>query len=165
MQYVKSQEDALEIVNDAFMVIWEKRDELKIDSALKPYLYTVVRNKCLNLIKKKKLDAITMEDGFEAIADVPDPQEIMEAKQTEELVNHLIELLPPKCKQIFILSRKEFLSNKDIAAILEISDKTVENQITIAIRFIKKGLGAYQSRRGDKLPLVLFPWVIAMLLS
>lgn len=159
---MKTEEDADEIVNDTFMIIWEKRNELKLDASLKPFLYTIVRNKSLNLLKKKKLDLAEFTEDFEPISEYPSAIEVIEAKQTEELVSTLMNQLPPKCKQIFVLSRKEFLSNKEIAAILDISEKTVENQITIAIRFIRNGLVNQSKTKGGK-PLILFPWVAIML--
>jgi RNA polymerase sigma-70 factor (ECF subfamily) len=164
MQYVKSSEDAHEIVNDTFMVIWEKKDELTLDASLKPLLYTIVRNKSLNVLKKRKIDINELNEGFEVMSADPNPVEIIQAKQTEEAVFALIEQLPPKCKQIFVMSRREYLSNKNIAEILEISEKTVENQITIAIKFIKKGLIVKNEKNGNNL-IVMFPWVIALLIN
>lgn len=164
MQYVKSSEDANEIVNDTFMAIWEKKDELSLDASLKPLLYTIVRNKSLNVLKKRKIEISELNEGFEVMSADPNPIEIIQAKQTEEAVFTLIEQLPPKCKQIFIMSRKEFLSNKNIAEILEISEKTVENQITIAIKFIKKGLIFKNESNGNQL-IILFPWLIAYVMN
>jgi RNA polymerase sigma-70 factor (ECF subfamily) len=161
MQYVRSIDDANEIVNDTFMVVWEKQDELILDDSLKSYLYTIVRNKSLNLLKKRKIQIAELDFGFDIPADNHSALELLQAKQTEELVYKLIEQLPPRCKQIFVLSRKEFLSNKEIASLMELNEKTVENQISIAIKFIKSGLAKQQKQ--NNLPLVLFPWVLAML--
>lgn len=163
MQYVRSSDDANEIVNDTFMVVWEKQDELVIDQTLKSYLYTIVRNKSLNLLKKRKLEVAELDMGFEIPSEIDSPLDILQAKQTEELVHRLIEQLPPRCQQIFVLSRKEHLSNKEIASLMELNEKTIENQISIAIRFIRNGLGKKQKE--NKLPLVFFPWVLAMLLN
>jgi RNA polymerase sigma-70 factor (ECF subfamily) len=101
--------------------------------------------------------------GFDIPADNHSALELLQAKQTEELVYKLIEQLPPRCKQIFVLSRKEFLSNKEIASLMELNEKTVENQISIAIKFIKSGL--YKQQKQNNLPLLLFPWVLAMLVN
>jgi RNA polymerase sigma-70 factor (ECF subfamily) len=163
MQYVHSTEDANEIVNDAFLAVWEKQNELDLDDSLKSYLYTIVRNKSLNLLKKRKLEITELDMGFEIPSLTHSPIEILQAKQTEALVMNLIEQLPPRCKQIFVLSRKEQLSNKEIAELMELNEKTIENQISIAIKFIKNGLSKKQSE--NKLPLILFPWVLAMLLN
>ena len=161
MQYVRSVDDANEIVNDTFMVAWEKQNELILDDSLKSYLYTIVRNKSLNLLKKRKIEVSELDMGFDIPSETHSALEILQAKQTEELVNKFIEQLPPRCKQIFVLSRKEFLSNKEIASLMELNEKTIENQISIAIKFIKIGLSKQQKQ--NNLPLVLFPWVLAIL--
>ncbi|MCC6818601.1 MAG: RNA polymerase sigma-70 factor [Bacteroidia bacterium] len=161
-QYVKSKEDADEIVNDTFLALWERDEPIDPNRNIKPLLYTIVRNKSLNLLKKKKIEIADVEAGFEVISDVVSPIELIQAKETEALVNKAIEALPPKCQRIFIMSRKEQLSNKEIAAILDITEKTVENQITIAIRNIRASLN---KGRDNGLPLVIFPWILAMLLE
>lgn len=162
MQYVRSREDAHEIVNDTFMVIWDKRNELIEGQSLKPLLYTIVRNKSLNWLKKKKIEITDMEMGFEVASDQISAIDLLQAKETEKQIQYLINKLPPKCQQIFVLSRREYLSNKEIASVLDISEKTVENQITIAIRFIRNNLQT--PPKGQSLTIV-FPWVLAMLLN
>lgn len=162
MQYVRSREDAHEIVNDTFMVIWDKRNELIEGQSLKPLLYTIVRNKSLNWLKKKKIEITDMEMGFEVASDQISAIDLLQAKETEKQIQYLINKLPPKCQQIFVLSRREYLSNKEIASVLDISEKTVENQITIAIRFIRNNL--QMPPKGQSLTIV-FPWVLAMLLN
>ncbi len=162
MQYVRSREDAHEIVNDTFMAIWDKRDELIEGQSLKPLLYTIVRNKSLNWLKKKKIEITDMEMGFEVASDQVSAVDLLQAKETEVQIQLLISKLPPKCQQIFVLSRREYLSNKEIAAVLDISEKTVENQITIAIRFIRNNL---QSPPKGQTVKMIFPWALAMLLN
>lgn len=160
MHYVKSKEDADEIVNDTFMALWERDEPIDPDRNIKPLLYTIVRNKSLNLLKKRKIEVADVEAGFEVVSDDYSPLEWIQARETELFIHKAIEDLPPKCQRIFVMSRKEYLSNKEIATILEITEKTVENQITIAIRNIRMAL----SKRQDKgMPLVLFPWVLALL--
>lgn len=161
MQYVRSPEDANEIVNDTFLVVWEKQEELVLDDSLKAYLYTIVRNKSLNLLKKRKIEVTELDMGFEIPSAQYSALEVLQAKQTEELVYTLIEQLPPRCKQIFVLSRKEQLSNKEIASLMDLNEKTIENQISIAIKFIKNGLHKQQKQNNS--PLVLLPWVVAIL--
>ena len=161
MQYVRSQEDANEIVNDAFLVVWEKKDELELDDSLKAYLYTIVRNKSLNLLKKRKIEVTDLDVGFDIPSVQYSPLDLLQAKQTEALVYHLIEQLPPRCKQIFVLSRREQLSNKEIASLMDLNEKTIENQISIAIKFIKNGLNKQQKQ--NNLPLIVFPWILAIL--
>ncbi|MFM6983995.1 MAG: sigma-70 family RNA polymerase sigma factor, partial [Chitinophagaceae bacterium] len=141
---------------------WDKRNELIEGQSLKPLLYTIVRNKSLNWLKKKKIEITDMEMGFEVASDQISAIDLLQAKETEKQIQYLINKLPPKCQQIFVLSRREYLSNKEIASVLDISEKTVENQITIAIRFIRNNL--QMPPKGQSLTIV-FPWVLAMLLN
>jgi RNA polymerase sigma-70 factor (ECF subfamily) len=167
MQYVRSREDADEIVNDTFLVLWEKQEELTLDQSIKPFLYTVVRNKSLNLLKKKKIEITEFDEGFEIASPHSSPIEILQARETEEAILELISRLPPKCRQVFVLSRKEHLGNKEIAGILDINEKTVENQISIAIKFIRAGLQSRHDHNGNNngLKMIFFPWVLAWLMS
>jgi RNA polymerase sigma-70 factor (ECF subfamily) len=161
-QYLKSTEDADEVVNDIFMAIWEKRDELELSDKLKPLLYTIARNKSINMLKKKRMEYVDIDEQFDFVSDHSGPADILHARETERIVQKLIEELPPRCKQIFILSRREFMSNRQIAEIMELNEKTIENQITIAIRFIRAGLNKKNGNGTSK--LVLFPWLLAALL-
>ena len=161
MQYVRSREDAHEIVNDTFMAIWDMRKDLIEGQSLKPLLYTIVRNKSLNWLKKKKIELNDFDFAYEVASDQVSAIDLLQAKETELQVHRLIEKLPPKCQQIFVLSRREYMSNKEIAAVLDISEKTVENQITIAIRFIRQNL--QKPDQGASVPIILFPWILAML--
>lgn len=162
MQYVRSAEDADEIVNDSFMVLWEKQEELVLDETIRPFLYTVVRNKSLNLLKKRKIEITELDNGFEVAERNPGIIENIQAKETETRIFELIEQLPPRCKSIFVLSRKEHMSNRQIAELMELSEKTVENQISIAIKFIRAGL---KESKKNGMPLVIFPWLLAWLIQ
>lgn len=164
MQYVKSTEDADEIVNDTFLAAWQKKDELNLDDSIKNYLYTIVRNKSLNLLKKKKMDAIVLEAEYEIASSETSIIDHLQAKETEKLIFEVIEKLPPRCKQIFVLSRREGMPNKEIAALMQLSEKTIENQITIAIRVIKESLKTRQ-QQDNGFRIVLLPWLAAWLLT
>jgi RNA polymerase sigma-70 factor (ECF subfamily) len=164
MQYVKSAEDADEIVNDTFLVAWHKKAELTLDDSIKNYLYTIVRNKSLNLLKKKKLDAVMLEAEYEIASNDISIIEQLQAKETEKLVFEVIEKLPPRCKQIFILSRREGMPNKAIADLMQLSEKTIENQITIAIRVIKESLKHRQAQENG-FKIVLLPWLATWLIN
>ena len=162
MQYTKSIEDADEIVNDTFLAVWEKKDQLILDDTLKSYLYTIVKNKSLNWLKKRKVELTELDANFDLADSNTSAIEILQAKETEAAIYELIEKLPNKCKQIFVLSRKEQMSNKEIAILLKLSEKTIENQITIAIKMIKIGLRKKQNEdNGFKMHLL--PWMMLWL--
>jgi len=146
------------------MVLWEKQHELVLDSSIRSFLYTIVRNKSLNLLKKRKIEVAELDENLDVASQTISPIDILQARETEAAIYELIDKLPPKCRQIFIMSRKEYMLNREIAAIMEINEKTVENQISIAIKFIKAGLYSKQNS-GNGFKIVLFPWLVAWLIS
>ena len=158
MQYVQSREDALEIVNDTFMAVWDRRTELALDESLRSYLYTTVRNKALNFLKTKKIAYYELDEEFPVSSSHSDADELIHARETETFIFALIDRLPPKCRQIFLMSRREEMSYREIAGILEISEKTVENQISMALKFIRSGLEKKQNGN-DGFRVVLWPWL------
>lgn len=130
--------DAAEIVNDVFLNVWHKRNNLKLDESLKPYLFRSVKNSCINYHKKIKpihtdLDQTKQTSMF--TADGP----LLDKEQQNRLVN-LLDSLPPKCKQVFIMSRIDELSYKEIAELLDLSIKTVEAQMSKALKIFRKNL-------------------------
>lgn len=138
--YLKNEEDAQEIALDIFMYLWENSERIEIRLSFKAYLFQAARNRCLNALRNKKttiaLDEISEYDHL--------PTDISSTLEVDEL-NHLIEeailSLPDKCQEVFVKSRKEFLTNQEIADSMEISVKTVEAQITKALKRIKEILG------------------------
>jgi len=135
---------AKDLVQDVFFEIWKKREQLSIESSLKAYLRKAVANRSLNFLKTQKrfnwgddhFDAQTPSGEISA-------QKQLEANDLQQLINQTIDLLPPKCKAIFTLSRFEKFSHKEIAAQLDISTKTIENQITKALKLIRAAVEQY----------------------
>ena len=157
--YVVSAKEAESIVQDSFLAIWEKRDTLQLDESLKSYLYTTVKNKSLNYLQKKKLFVQETEDHqLEVSGNMPTPVQQLSQKETEKIIFAAIENLPPKCKRIFLLSRQEDLSYKEIASVLDINIKTVENQIANALKIIREKMGITKGKSGNQyyLPSIFF---------
>lgn len=130
--------DAEEIVHDVFIAIWNQNDNRLEAAGIKSYLFTSVKNRCLNFIKKAKLDYSDLTEETPVFDNAVNAHSKLEAKETESRIHALIDMLPTKCKQIFLMSRMYELSYKEIASILDISPKTVENQISIALKFLKE---------------------------
>lgn len=141
---LREREVCMDIVQDIFIWLWENRNNLNVRS-LKPYLLVAVKFKVANYIKKGKIRS----SFFDELQQIGEPLELIEesieVKQLMEIINHFINQLPEKCREIFLLSRHEYLSNKEIAERLGISVKTVENQMTIALRKMKTSLGKISS--------------------
>ncbi len=141
LRFLDEREDAEEIVQDVFVKFWDKCTELAPDSSIKSYLYRSVHNTCLNHIKHQKVkDAYRshvihhMENSFELSWEQKDPE-----KMRTEILDE-IENLPPRCSEIFKLSRLEGLKYQEIADHLGISIKTVEVQMGKALRVLREKL-------------------------
>ena len=134
----RSSEDSVELVNDVFLSVWNKRNRLKLDSNLKTYLYTAVKNRSINHIKKNKL-VIVFDEQIDTLSDFEADHSLLEKEQLI-IIQQIMNDLPSKCKQVFAMSRIDQLSNKEIASLLDISIKTVEAQITKALKIFRKKL-------------------------
>ena len=119
--------------------IWEKRQNFEIKQTLKAYLFQAARNKSFTYIRDKKIPVSLEEmEGMEIMQNYDSELELQEL---HHLIEEAVSLLPDKCREIFRKSREENLTNKEIAGQLHISEKTVEGQITIALKKIRIHLG------------------------
>ena len=141
LRFLDEREEAEEIVQDVFVKFWDKCEELAPDSSIKSYLYRSVHNTCLNQIKHQRVkDAYKqhvmfhMENSAEMSFDHKDPDKVRNEILSE------IDKLPPRCSEIFKLSRLEGLKYQEIADHLEISVKTVEVQMGKALRVLREKL-------------------------
>jgi RNA polymerase sigma-70 factor, ECF subfamily len=142
--FLQDKEEAEEIVQGTFLSVWEKRDTLAIRTAVKPYLYAMVRNACLNVIKHEK---IKQKHAVEEIALATRSHDsVAHAVATSELetrIHDAIEKLPEQCRLVFKLSRFEELKYQEIADQLDISVKTVENHMGKALKIMREQLKDY----------------------
>lgn len=127
-----------DIVQDLFVNLWLKHNQLKINTSLKNYLFTAVKNRSLDFLKREKNKFKRIQHIQETI----EPTENlfiywMAESELEELVGSCIEKLPPRCCEIFKLSRFEGFKNQEIADKLGISKRTVELQISNALRSLR----------------------------
>ena len=138
--YVLDLETAKEIVQDLFVHLYEKRRNLVITTSIKSYLYQSVRNRCLNHLKHQQVQKMhhdqlkTEQDFSENLED-----KIRET-ELEYMVSKVVDQLPPQCKRIFNLSRVKGFSNNEIAEQLQISKRTVETQISNALKSLREKL-------------------------
>lgn len=132
---------AEDIVQNVFLKTWKSRKKLNPEFSIRNFLYKCVYNEFLNSYQKNKavvlLNKKYIEYSHEVAVELDD--NLME--KMIEIVNREIKKLPPKCQKVFILSKKEGLTNNEIADYLEISIKTVEAQITKAFKILKNELG------------------------
>lgn len=136
--YVHETSIVEELALDIFTYVWENRKTLRIQISFKAYLFQAARNKCLNELRRKKP---TMSLDQEEL-DIEETNVMsLETEELYQLIQEAIMALPDKCKEVFQLSRIENLTNQEIATQLNISIKTVEAQITKALKRIKEFLG------------------------
>lgn len=143
--YVKDEAVAEELVQEVFVNLWQKQ-ELKEISSIRSFLYISVRNRALNYLRDHKTRTLHENDfAIERERGALYEYNEYEHKQLETLVKDAIAELPEKCREIFELSRNENLTYQQIAEQLNISTKTVENQISIAIKKLRIKLKDYIS--------------------
>jgi RNA polymerase sigma-70 factor (ECF subfamily) len=136
---LKNKEACEDIIQDIFIQLWQKRESLSITTSLSAYLFTATRYQVFHFIRKSAVREELFENIEERfVADTPDIP--LYTKDLQERIHAAVENLPEKCKEIYKLSREHQLSYKAIAARLEISSKTVENQLSIALKKLRSEL-------------------------
>jgi RNA polymerase sigma-70 factor (ECF subfamily) len=154
MQFVKDRDTVADLVQDLFVSLWMDAPKILIQNSLKSYLFASVKNRCLDYRKHMKVTEkyssfiLFSSDGTHESAD-----HYLAESELRQTIQKSLEKLSPRCREIFELSRNNGLSNKDISEKLEISKRTVELQISNALKILRKELV-------DFLPL----WLIAFLL-
>lgn len=136
---LKDRQASEDIIQEIFTQLWVKRNTTQIET-LKSYLFTAIRFQVFKTIRNTKVRADLLSQIEQNNFDDSTKEYLIE-KEINTLFDASIAELPDRCREIFILSRKEFLSVKEIAERLGISPKTVENQITIAIKKLRVSMG------------------------
>lgn len=133
---VKNEDEAKDIVQSAFLKLWQKRDEVDINAAGKSYLYTTVHRLSLNSLRDRKVQVEYPADLI-AVGSTSNPSEIQELRVK---LNLAIEQLPLRCKEVFYKSRFEGKKYAQIADEMNISVKTVEAQMGKALKLLRENL-------------------------
>lgn len=130
---------AEEIVQSVFIKLWEVHRELDPEKSILSFLSVIAKNMLMNKYQRQTMEYLYQEFVLreEPACDTLVEKEL-DAKWLEQFIDELIEQLPPSRKKIFILSRKNDLSTKQIAEIMQISVSTVETQLWLAVKFIRK---------------------------
>jgi RNA polymerase sigma-70 factor (ECF subfamily) len=133
-----------DIIQDIFMQLWLKRRTLTIKESLHAYLHSAARYQVFRYIKNNAGREMLFE-GLDERLTGPSPENDLQQKEISEIINTVVNTLPEQCRTIYKMSREQQLSHKEIAEQLHISTKTVENQITIALRKLRSSLGKIAS--------------------
>jgi len=144
--YSHDVDGAEEIIQGVFINIWNKRGSIKIHSSVKSYLYAAGKNHSLNYLRSRsRLTELNVKT--ELLQTVPAQAELqMEYSDLKKMIQTAVQKLPKRCREIFVLRKEEELSYKEIAERLQISRKTVENQLSIALKRIKEHINPYMEK-------------------
>lgn len=136
-----------EIIQETFFSLWTKREELQITQSLKAYLFTAVKFQTINFIRSEKVkrDYASSYSSFKKATVDNSNEENIHLSDLKGVIEKEVSKLPEKCQQIFRLSRNEHQSIKSIADLMNISHKTVENQLSKALRQLRSSLGQFFS--------------------
>lgn len=157
-EYILSEPDAENIVQDCFLYLWERKDTLRTINNINAFLFRLVKNKCIDHLRhrvtaeaKKEEIRSTYLKEFEykllAISSFDDSS--LSDEDIEVIIYNAINRLPDKCREIFVLSKLKGLKYEEIASQLAISPNTVKNQVAIALQKMRKELK-------NHLPLLFF---------
>ena len=144
-KFVNDKAAAEDIVQDVFSILWEKRATLNFEDSIRPYLYRLTHNKAVNYLNsfavQRRID--NPEDlDFLINMEISDcnPYETLLLKDIKSTIHTCIEKFPPQRKKVFLLSRQHYLKHKEIATLLDISEKAVEKHISKALTDIRQYL-------------------------
>lgn len=141
---LQNDEEAKDVVQEVFMVLWTKLSTSGINQPLAAFLYTATRNKVLDYIKHSKVKAKYLASlQHEMESQLQPPDGLVRERQLARQIESEIQFLPPKMREIFVMSRREYKSYKEISEYLQISDKTVKKQVSNALHILKARLGAF----------------------
>ena len=136
---IRDKDDSKDIVHNVFVNLWERRDNIHQETSLKSWLFTSVNNRCLNFIRDNKKfyrnDVIS-----ENINDPSTWEDHLVASEIDGKIQNALDALPEACRKIFLLSRMDGLKYHEIAEKLGISEKTVETQMSRALKSLRERL-------------------------
>ncbi len=138
---INDQALAQDIVQNVFLKTWKSRKKLNKQFSIQSFLYKSVYNEFINCYQKNKAMMLLQQKYLETLGEVVEESDDNIIEQMISVVNEEIKKLPPKCQKVFILSKKEGLTNIEISEYLNVSIKTVEAQITKAFGILRERLG------------------------
>jgi len=154
MQYIDDLNSVEDLVQDFFVYLWVEAPQLKIKSSLKSYLFTAIKNRCLDHQKHHKItEKYRNFILFSTEKDNDSTEHFFAESELRQAIQTSVGKLPPRCREIFEYSRLDGLSNQEIADKLSISKRTVELQISNSLKILRKELAEF-------LPFWLLIWLI-----
>jgi RNA polymerase sigma-70 factor (ECF subfamily) len=143
-QFTADRDEAEEIVQDFFVRFWQKHQQILLSDSLKNYLFASVRIGSLNYLKHKKIEDNYLKEIYDLSNEhLAYDTNLYVTSELQEKIKNSIELLPDKCREIFMMSRIRGMKNEEIATKLNLSKRTVESQISNALKVLRIELKDY----------------------
>jgi len=139
LMYLKQDEDAEEIVQEVFVKIWESRSKIDIYASFESFLFTIAYNSTISLLRKRMSENKSRE-YLKSLQQIDSEDQVIDEIRFKELnhqIHSLLEQLTPRQREIFLLSREDGLTHKEIAEKLDISENTVNNHLVTILKFLK----------------------------
>lgn len=156
---IRDTDAAEDLVQEVFVKIWERKHTIDIKTSVKAYLYMAVKNHCLNKLKAEQRNAFLNDEmADDARVATNNTEEYANTIELSKHIDNALSLLPPKCAAIFKMSRFEDKTYKEIAESLELSVKTVENQMGKALSILRGALSPYLSQMYLWLTIFFIKW-------
>ncbi|HIZ26705.1 MAG TPA: RNA polymerase sigma-70 factor [Candidatus Barnesiella merdipullorum] len=155
--YVLDRDESEDIVQELFINVWDKGKDTLPEKEFAAYMTTAIKNSCISFLRKKQGNFVSIDDYPTTAIDQPDEiyDEVDEAKSPENLLQVALASLPPKCKEVFLMAKLKGMKYREIAEKLNLSEKTIENQMTRAIRLLRTYVAEYNSLRITIITIVL----------
>lgn len=148
-RFTKNKDSAMDIVQESFIKLWDYRQKLDPSLSLKTYIYRTVKNKALNHLRDKRQDNVSL-DEVNLADNETDGAGSAQIFALREALNEWIDELPERQKEAFKLSRFEGLTHDEIADVMEVSDRTVNNHIVAALKTLHKQYKIYKDGKRKK---------------
>jgi RNA polymerase sigma-70 factor (ECF subfamily) len=147
--YLEDEDEARGVVQEAFVKLWEIRSNLHLKSNLGNFLFTLVKNSCLNILKRRQIilkhheiiRAKELHYQYESLKRIGD--DFLEFNELKDKIDLAVKKLPEHCRVVFEMSRNEELKNREIADKLGVTQKTVEAHLTKALKILRNNLKDY----------------------
>ncbi len=146
--YLTNEENSKEVLQDVFLKLWDNRRKLAENTNLNAYLFTLTRNRCIDIIRRERLMLQFQTDKQEEYRRLTENQDALSDPILDDLfvmeiqteINRVVSALPEQCRNVFVLSRSNGMKNKEIGQTLDLSEKTVESHLTKALKTIRQAL-------------------------
>lgn len=132
-----------DLSQEVFLELWRRRSTLEVKTSLRAYLRRAAANRSLNYLRDQKVTFDESSEELPLVSREAGAAQHLEAKDLEQLIDQAIDQLPERCRLVFVLSRFHEMSYRQIAEELDISVKTVENQISKALKYLREALGPH----------------------